>query len=92
MVDDIKCLVCGYKSVNFGEIYFFNQTDTYSGLCGIMPKGIGHVGSVKILVCPNCGALHSTMRNHISMDERKYTGDREETKPVCIELDKYLKA
>ena len=65
----MKWLVCNYSG-EFGTIDV-SSSDGYASAIGRMPKPNNHIGSVDILVCPNCGALHSTMRNKINMQERK---------------------
>lgn len=65
----MKCYVCKYESDRFGIITALGTSEHWSSLIGSLPN-YGHVGSVNIHVCPNCGALHSDMRNNIKDKDR----------------------
>jgi hypothetical protein len=69
-VKDILCLVCLYKG-EFGTLSVFAGGEYGGSMIGRMPPPIGHLGSVDILVCPECGALHSTMNGKIERTDRK---------------------
>ena len=61
------CYVCNQfkgPANKWGLIYNYN-----SSFIGELPKE--HIGSVGILVCPNCGALHTTLRGQIKDPLRK---------------------
>ena len=67
----MKCYTCNryYDKESFGVIEIGGGADAWMAfICRTRDK---HVGSVKLLVCPNCGAIHCTMRNTISAADRK---------------------
>ena len=65
MTEDHKCRACGYSG-EFGVITA-SSGDGYTLLLGCMPRPIGHVGAVDLLVCPACGNVTSTMRETIGI-------------------------
>lgn len=65
----MDCLVCKFNG-EFGRIEI-QSSDGYTFAWGWMPKPKRNIVSVDLFVCPNCGALHSTMGNTIKMEERK---------------------
>lgn len=65
----MKCYVCSFEgdAGKFG-ILDISGGGMYMSIIAQMPDQ--HIGSVKIFVCPDCGALHTNMRGAIANKDR----------------------
>lgn len=64
----MKCKVCGYEG-NAGAISYVSS-EGWGALRGELPQPVGYVGAVTIDVCPNCGALSSTLNGHVKNPQK----------------------
>jgi len=65
----MKCYVCMLEA----DRDAFGRLDVYARDGGALVARMGtmHLGSVTVLACPNCGALHSTLQGKIQANDRK---------------------
>jgi hypothetical protein len=65
----MRCYACQFAAGTgeWGDVYASGSE--WTALIGNMAGK--HLGQVKVWVCPNCGAMHSSMRGAITASDRK---------------------